>query len=272
MLWLRGIKFFMDGGMLTGSAFMREPWGVSEIYSITDPNYRGLRFVPPGKAYAIARLALTHGLQPTAHSVGDGAVHAMVEAYAEINDEFRVREMRPCITHSNFMSPEAITRMAEIGIVADLQPAWLERDGATLAKQFGEARLSYFQPYRSLRDAGVIVGGGSDHMQKVGGMRSINPYNPFFGMWITLRRQPRWTDEPLHLEQRLTREEAIRLYTIDNAFITFTEHESGSIEEGKLADLIVLDRDILACPIDEVKDIAVLKTYLGGKLVYEAAD
>ena len=272
MLWLRGIKFFMDGGMLTGSAFMREPWGVSEIYSITDPNYRGLRFVPPGKAYSIARLALTHGLQPTAHSVGDGAVHAMVEAYAEINDEFRVREMRPCITHSNFMSPEAIRRMAEIGIVADLQPAWLERDGATLAKQFGEARLSYFQPYRSLRDAGVIVGGGSDHMQKVGGMRSINPYNPFFGMWITLRRQPRWTDEPLHLEQRLTREEAIRLYTIDNAFITFTERERGSIEEGKLADLVVLDRDILECPIDEVKDIAVLKTYLGGKLVYEAAD
>ena len=272
MLWLRGIKFFMDGGMLTGSAFMREPWGVSKIYSITDPNYRGLRFVPPGKAYSIARLALTHGLQPTAHSVGDGAVHAMVEAYAEINDEFRVREMRPCITHSNFMSPEAIKRMAEIGIVADLQPAWLERDGATLAKQFGEARLSYFQPYRSLRDAGVIVGGGSDHMQKIGGMRSINPYNPFFGMWITLRRQPRWTGMPLHLEQRLTREEAIRLYTIDNAFITFTESERGSIEVGKLADLVVLDRDILACPVDEVKDITVLKTYLGGTLVYEAPD
>ena len=272
MLWLRGIKFFMDGGMLTGSAFMREPWGVSKIYSITDPNYRGLRFVPPGKAYSIARLALTHGLQPTAHSVGDGAVHAMVEAYAEINDEFRVREMRPCITHSNFMSPEAIKRMAEIGIVADLQPAWLERDGATLAKQFGEARLSYFQPYRSLRDAGVIVGGGSDHMQKIGGMRSINPYDPFFGMWITLRRQPRWTDAPLHPEQRLTREEAIRLYTIDNAFITFTESERGSIEVGKLADLVVLDRDILACPVDEVRDIAVLRTYLGGKLVHEAPD
>ena len=272
MLWLRGIKFFMDGGMLTGSAFMREPWGVSKIYSITDPNYRGLRFVPPGKAYSIVRLALTHGLQPTAHSVGDGAVHAMVEAYAEINDEFRVREMRPCITHSNFMSPEAIKRMAEIGIVADLQPAWLERDGATLAKQFGEARLSYFQPYRSLRDAGVIVGGGSDHMQKIGGMRSINPYNPFFGMWITLRRQPRWTDTPLHLEQRLTREEAIRLYTIDNAFITFTESERGSIEVGKLADLVILDRDILTCPVDEVKDIAVLRTYLGGRLVHEAPD
>ena len=271
MLWLRGVKFFMDGGMLTGSAYMREPWGTSEVYSITDPNYRGLRFIPPGKAYAITRMALVNGLQPTAHSVGDGAVHALIDAYSEINDEFRVREMRPCITHSNFMSPEAIERMAEIGIVADLQPAWLERDGATLLKQFGEARLRYFQPYRSLRDAGVTVGGGSDHMQKIGSMRSINPYNPFFGMWITLTRQPRWTDSVMQPEQRLTREQAIRLYTIDNAHITFAEDEKGSLEVGKLADLIVLDRDILECPVDQVKDISVERTYLGGKLVYSAA-
>jgi predicted amidohydrolase YtcJ len=259
----------MDGGMLTGSAYMREPWGVSKAYSITDPAYRGLRFVPPGKAYAITRMALTHGLQPTAHSVGDGAVHAMIDAYEEINDEFHVREMRPCITHANFMSPEAIEKMAEIGIVADLQPAWLERDGATLLEQFGEARLSHFQPYRSLQEAGVVVGGGSDHMQKIGGMRSINPYNPFFGMWITLQRQPRSTGSILHAEQRLTREEAIRLYTINNAFLTFTERERGSLEAGKLADLIVLDRDILECPLDQVQRIEVERTYLGGKLVYE---
>ncbi len=268
MLWLRGIKFFLDGGMLTGSAYMREPWGVSEVYSITDPDYRGLRFVPPGKTYAILRLALRHGLQPTAHSVGDGAVHALIDAYDEINDEFRVRDMRPCITHSNFMSPEAVERMAEIGIVADLQPAWLERDGATLLKQFGEARLRYFQPYKSLRDAGVIVGGGSDHMQKLGDMRSINPYNPFFGMWIALARQPRWTDATLQPEQRITRQDAIRLYTANNAFITFTEDEKGSLEAGKLADLIVLDRDILECPVDEVKQIRVERTYLGGRLVH----
>ena len=270
MLWLRGIKFFMDGGMLTGSAYMREPWGVSDVYSISDPNYRGLRFVPPGKAYAITRLALVNGLQPTAHSVGDGAVHALIEAYSEINDEFRVREMRPCITHSNFMSPEAIERMAAIGIVADLQPAWLERDGATLLKQFGEARLRFFQPYKTLRESGVVVGGGSDHMQKIGSMRSINPYNPFFGMWITMTRQPRWTDAPMQPEQRLTREEAIRLYTIDNAYITFTEDEKGTLEAGKLADLIVLDRDILECPLDEVRNIQVEQTYLGGMLVYSS--
>ncbi|MBI3680507.1 MAG: amidohydrolase [Acidobacteria bacterium] len=267
-LWLRGIKVYLDGGMLTGSAYMRQPWGVSRIYAIDDPDYRGMRYIEPGKLYRIAKLALENDLQMTAHSVGDGAVHALIEAYEEIDKGMRVRERRPCISHSNFMSLEAIQKMKALGIVADLQPAWLWLDGATLAKQFGYGRLQYFQPYKTLFDQGVTIGGGSDHMQKVGSLRSINPYNPFLGMWITIVRQPRWTDQPLHPEQRITREQAIRLYTINNAFLTFEEKEKGSLEKGKLADLIVLNRDILTCPADEIRNITVDQTYLGGKLVF----
>jgi len=270
MLWLRGIKTFLDGGMLTGSAYMHDPWGVSKVYSIDDPEYRGMRYIEPGKLYQIAKLALKNDLQPTSHSVGNGAVHALIEAYEEVNNSFPIRDGRPCITHCNFMTQEAIDRMAKLGIVADLQPAWLERDGATLTKHFGDARLEYFQPYKSLFEKGVVAGGGSDHMQKIGGLRSINPYNPFFGMWITLARQPRWTDKALHPEQRITREQAIRLYTINNAYVMLQEKEKGSLETGKLADMIVLDRDILTCPVEQVKDIQVEQTYLGGKLVYEA--
>ena len=268
MLWLRGVKVFLDGGMLTGSAYLRQPWGVSKIYSIEDPQYRGMRYIEPGKLYRIARLALTNDFQMTAHSVGDGAVHALIEAYEEVNSEFPVRDQRPCITHSNFMSLEAIQKMKRLGIVADLQPAWLERDGATLLKQFGHDRLEYFQPYKTLFEHGVTVGGGSDHMQKIGGMRAINPYNPFWGMWIALTRRPRWTGQVLHPEQRITREQALRLYTINNAYLTFEEKNKGSIEKGKLADLVVLNKDILICPLDEIKDITVDRTYLGGKQVY----
>lgn len=270
MLWLRGIKTFLDGGMLTGSAYMLDPWGVSKVYSIDDPEYRGMRYIEAGKLYQIAKLALQNDLQPTSHSVGNGAVHALIDAYEEVNNSFPIRDGRPCITHCNFMTQEAIDKMAEMGIVADLQPAWLERDGATLTKHFGDGRLEYFQPYKSLFEKGVKVGGGSDHMQKIGGLRSINPYNPFFGMWIALTRQPRWTDKALHPEQRITREQAIRLYSVNNAYILLQEKEKGSLETGKLADLIVLDRDILTCPIEQVKDIQVEQTYLGGKLVYEA--
>jgi predicted amidohydrolase YtcJ len=269
-LWLRGLKSYMDGGMLTGSAYMREPWGLSKIYSITDPNYRGLRYIEPEPLYRAVRLALQNDLQFTAHSQGDGAVHALIAAYERVNREFPVREQRPCITHSSFMSPEAIAKMREIGIVADLQPAWLEHDGGTLRTQFGEPRLRYFHPYKSLFEAGVMAGGGSDHMQKIGSMRAINPYNPFYGMWVTLVRQPRWTEKPLHPEERLSREQAIRMYTINNAFLMFGEKEKGSLETGKLADFIVLQQDILTCPVDQVKSIQVEQTWIGGKQVYQA--
>jgi predicted amidohydrolase YtcJ len=268
MLWVRGTKSYMDGGMLTGSAYMLRPWGVSKVYSITDPTYRGMRYIDAGKLYRMQRFALQHDLQFTAHSVGDGAVQGMIDGYAEVNNDFSIRSARPCITHANFMTPEAIQKMKELGIVLDLQPDWLWLDGATLRKQFGNERLTYFQPYKTLFEKGVPVGGGSDHMQKIGGLRSINPYNPFLGLWITLTRQPRWTDEPLHPEQRLSREQAIRLYTVNNAYLTFEEKEKGSLEKGKLADLIILDRDILTCPVDEIRNIQVEQSYLGGKLVY----
>jgi predicted amidohydrolase YtcJ len=269
MLWLRGVKAFMDGGMLTGSAYMRQPWGVSRIYSIDDPNYRGVRFIEPEKLYQIAKLALANDLQFTAHSQGDAAVDAMVEAYERINrDDFPVRDRRPSITHSSFMSPEAIAKMKALGVVANLQPAWLYLDGTTLSQHFGVERLAYFHPYRTLFEQGVTVGGGSDHMQKIGSLRSINPYNPFLAMWTTIVRRPRGSEAALRPEQNLTREQAIRLYTINNAFLTFEETQKGSLEPGKLADFVVLDRDILECPVDEVKDITVEATYLGGAQVY----
>lgn len=269
MLWLRGIKLHLDGGMLTGSAYMRKPWGVSSIYSITDPQYRGIKYIDDERLYHVARLALANRLQVTAHSVGDGAVHALIDAYERVNRaDFPVREHRPCITHCNFMSAEAINKMAALGIVADLQPIWLYLDGATLLKQFGEQRTEYFQPCKTIFDKGVVVGSGSDHMQKIGGLRAVNPYNPFLGMWTALTRQPRWTDQPLHPEQRISREQALRLYTVNNAFLSFEEQEKGSLEAGKLADFIVLNEDFLDCPVNVIKDITVRETWLGGKVVY----
>jgi predicted amidohydrolase YtcJ len=105
-------------------------------------------------------------------------------------------------------------------------------------------------------------------MQKIGSLRSINPYNPFLGMWVAITRTGRWYDRPLHPEEALSREQALRLYTINNARLLFKENEVGSIEPGKFADLAVLDRDLLSCPIDEVKDTHVVETYLAGKRVY----
>jgi predicted amidohydrolase YtcJ len=166
------------------------------------------------------------------------------------------------------MSREAVEKAAGLGVVVDIQPAWLYQDTRTLVRQFGYDRLRYFQPLHSLFEAGAVAGGGSDHMQKIGSLRSINPYNPFLGIWVALRRQAKWHDKPLHPEEALTREQALRFYTSNNAFLLFKEKEIGSLEPGKLADFILIDRDLLRCPPDDIKSTQVLETWLGGKQVF----
>jgi len=268
LLRIIGIKCFLDGGMLTGSAYMRAPWGVSDIYLIRDPQYRGVLMIEPEKLVEIVRAAAEAGLQFTAHSVGDGAIHTLLGAYAEVSRSMPLRATRPCITHCNFLTAEAIEQMAQLGVVADIQPAWLYLDARTLTAQFGRERLRYFQPLKTLAERGVIVGGGSDHMQKIGALRSINPYHPFLGMWVTLTRQARWFEGALNPHEALSRQQAIRFYTWNNAYLLFLEDQIGSLEAGKLADLIVLDRDLLTCPVDDVRQVRVLATYLGGRQVY----
>jgi len=270
MLRIVGVKSYLDGGMLTGSAYMRQPWGVSKIYSITDPKYQGLRFIPQEKLTPIVREVIEHGLQFTAHSVGDGAVHALIDTYDELARTLpagAVAKVRPCITHCNFMSAQAVDRMSRLGIVADIQPVWLYLDAATLNEQFGYERLRYFQPLQSLFAANVTVGGGSDHMQKIGSLRSVNPYNPWLGLWTTIARRPRNFEGRFHAEESLTREQAIRFYTINNARILFLDEVAGSLEKGKFADMIVLDRDVLACKEEDIRQTQVLRTYLQGRQV-----
>lgn len=269
--WLRviGIKTYLDGGMLTGSAYMRKPWGVSEVYAITDPEYRGVLFISKEKLRAMVKTAVECGLQFTAHSVGDGAVHQLLEVYDELGKEINVRATRPSITHCNFQSREAVDLAAKLGVMMDIQPIWLYLDTRTLMKQFGNERLRYFQPLKSLFEAGVNIGGGSDHMQKVGSLRAINPYNPFLGMATAITRRARWFDGQLHPEEALSREQALRFYTINNAKLLFCEDKCGSLETGKFADMAILDRDILTCKEDEISATNVLRTYVNGKLVWK---
>jgi predicted amidohydrolase YtcJ len=268
--WLRiiGIKTFLDGGMLTGSAYMRQPWGLSDIYAIRDPEYRGVLFIPHERLVPMVRTAVESGLQFTAHAVGDGAVHALLDAYAEVDKATPIRSTRPCISHSNFMSREAVEQAARLGVAVDIQPPWLYLDTRTLVKQFGYDRLRYFQPLRSLFEAGAVAGGGSDHMQKIGSRRAINPYNPFLGMAVAVRRRARGYDGVLHPEETLSREQMIRFYTIHNARLLRCDEKVGSLEPGKLADFVILDTDLLTCAEEAIENTEVLGTYISGKPVW----
>jgi predicted amidohydrolase YtcJ len=269
MLRVIGIKNFLDGGMLTGSAYMRRPWGVSKIYAIDDPNYRGVLFIPKDRLLPIVRTATECGLQYTAHTVGDGAVHALLDVYEELNAAEPIRPLRHCITHSNFMSAESVEKVAKLGVIPLIQPAWLYLDARTLDMHFGYDRLRYFQPLRSIFSAGGIAAGGSDHMQKLGSLGSINPYDPFLAMWTAITRRAKWYEGQLHPEEAISREQAIRFYTIHCARALFLDEYVGSLESGKLADFIILDTDLLTCPDDAIRETRVLRTYMDGRLVFK---
>lgn len=269
--WVRigAIKTVLDGGILLGTAFMREPYGLhTDVYGYKDPEYRGVFQVPMENLIEMAKTADELGWQMTAHTAGGGAIDRLLDAYEAANQVKPIRDLRFTVTHGNFPDARAIQRAKKLGVIYDMQPAWLHFDGAALQPVLGPERMRDFIPLRSLLDAGVLVVGGSDHMIRMDPRRSLNAYHPFFGMWMAITRKAAG-GSVLNPEQCINRREALRMWTINGAYGSFDEAKKGSIEAGKLADFAVIDRDYLECPEDEIKDIDVLRTVVDGRVVYE---
>jgi len=269
--WLRvgTLKTILDGGILIGTAFLREPYGPhTQIYGYADPDYRGVLSVPRENLFEMAKAADELGWQMTAHTTGGGATDLLLDAYEAANHIKPINGRRFTVTHGNFPDARAIARSKALGVVFDVQPFWLYLDGDAIKDVFGPARMKDFQPLRSLFDAGIVVGGGSDHMIRFDPREATNPYHPFLGMWIAVTRKT-VGGTVLNPEQRISRMEALKMWTWNGAYLMFAESEKGSIEAGKLADLAVLTKDYATCPEDEIKDIEALRTVVGGKVVYD---
>ena len=263
------LKLLLDGGILIGTAYLRAPYGShTEVYGFDDPDYRGVLRIPRERILAIMKLGHRLGWQMTAHTTGGASTDVLLDVYDQINRESPIRDRRFSLTHSNFHNAESIAKAKRLGVLLDLQPAWYHFDGPAISEVLGRERMKTFQPYKSLHDAGLIVVGGSDHMIKFDARTAINPYHPFFGMWMVITRKT--TDGTVFSpEERISREQALKMWTWNGAYLTFDEEVKGSIEPGKFADLAVISRDYLTCPVDEIKDIEALATIVGGKVVYE---
>jgi len=268
--WVRigPFKVLLDGGMLIGTAYMREPWGCGPTYQITDPNYLGILNVKPELLNALYLEAAKRGWQLTAHCTGEASMDVLLDCYERIQKEMDIRHRRFEICHANFQSAQNFQRCRELGIVADIQPAWLYKDGASLVKTLGERRMKWFQPLRTWMDDDLVIGGGSDHMVILDSITSTNPWNPWLGMWVALTRHTE-RGEVHNPRERLPREQALRLYTINNARLNFEEREKGSLESGKYADLTLVDRNVSTCSVDDVRTTKVLLTMVGGKVVWQ---
>ncbi len=270
--WIRigALKSMVDGGILTGTAWLRQPWGpeAKEMFGVTDPEYRGVPRINEQDFYAFAMAGASEGWKVTAHVTGGAGVDMMLDVYERVNEEVPVAPLRCSFIHGNFFTAQSIQRAARLKIIADSQPAWFFKDADAMQRILGPERIKTFHPYKSLIEAGVVVSAGSDHMVMPDDKDSINPYNPWLALWSMITRKTE-RGSVIVPEEAITREQAIRCYTVNNAYASFEEELKGSIEPGKLADMIVLDRDYLSCPVEEIKDIQVLKTIVGGGAVFE---
>ena len=273
--WVKvgALKIVLDGGMLTGTAFLHEGWGerAKELYGITDPEYRGELMYSKSDLVDVIRAAARNNWKFTAHVTGGGGVDTLLAAYKTVDADVPLKGKRFSIIHGNFFTPEAIKLMSEMGVYADIQPAWFFKDADLLHLVLGESRMETFHPYKSLVNAGIVVNGGSDHMVKVDPDLSINPYNPFTAMWSVVTRKTE-SGSVFNPEQGISREDALRMYTINNAYASFEEKQKGSIEAGKFADLVVLSADLLTCAKDSIRLIKPILTMVDGKIVYDAKE
>jgi predicted amidohydrolase YtcJ len=271
MVRIGALKIVLDGGILTGTAYMREPWGdkASDIFGIDDTTYRGVLYYSREDVLAIVKEANELNWKFTAHCTGGGGVDLLLDVYEEVNRIKPIKERRFSIIHGNFFTKDAIRRMNELGVYADMQPAWFYKDADAMEHILGEKRIETFHPYRSLINAGVMVNGGSDHMAKFDANSSINPYNPFLAMW-TMVSHTTERGTVIMPSEAISREQALKIYTINNAYASFEESLKGSIEPGKLADMAVLTDDLLTCAVDQIKNIKSDLTFMGGKVVYSS--
>jgi predicted amidohydrolase YtcJ len=271
--WVRigALKIVLDGGILTGTAYMGEPWGekARDIFGIEDPEYRGVLNYTRDDVLEAARAAAELNWKFTAHCTGGGGVDLLLDVFEEVNREIPLKGRRFSIIHGNFYSTGAIMKMAELGVYADMQPAWFYKDADAMRLILGNERIKSFHPYRSLLAAGVCVNGGSDHMVKWDANTSINPYNPFLAMWTMITRTTERGTVILP-EEAITREQALKIYTLNNAYASFEESLKGSVEPGKLADLAVISDDFLTCPVDQIRNIQSELTLVGGEVVYSS--
>lgn len=271
--WVKigALKIMLDGGILTGTAYLAEPWGekAAAVFGIEEPDYRGVLNYSRDEVFSAVKVAAENNWKFTAHCTGDGGIDILLDAFEEVNKSIPLKGRRFSIIHGNFYNETAIGKMKRLGIYADMQPAWFYKDAEAMQLILGESRIKSFHPYNSLIKAGIVVNGGSDHMVKWDANTSVNPYNPFLSMWTMITRTTEKGSVILP-EEAITRQEALKMYTINNACASFEEAVKGSIESGKFADLAVISDDILTCPADQIKNIEAVLTMTGGKIVYSS--
>lgn len=256
-LKLGAVKGFADGSLGSRTAWMFEPFA-------DDAANRGLPMAlmdPPSKMEAEVRGADQAGIQLAIHAIGDRAVAEMLGVFARVGGE-RAAERRFRIEHAQHIRPEDFRRFAQLGVIASMQPYHAPDDGRWAEKRLGPKRSRTSYAWRSVLEVGGRLAFSSDW--------PVVPLDPLLGIYAAVTRATLDGKHPGGWvpEERLTVDEALRAYTQGSAYAAFEEGEKGTISPGKLADLVVLSDDLFAIAPEKIKDVRVVLTVVGGKVVY----
>ncbi len=251
-LAVRSIKRQIDGALGSHGAWLLEPY--EDLTTST-----GLTLETVEDIAQTAELAIEHGFQVNTHAIGDRANREVLDLYERAFEAHPDRTgLRWRIEHAQHIHPADVPRFAQLGVVASMQGIHCTSDAPWVLKRLGDGRAeSGAYVWRSLLAAGAIVTNGTDVP-----VESIDPIASFYAS--VTRRTAEGT--PFYPEQRMTREEALRSYTLSNAHAAFEEHLKGSLTAGKLADLVVLSKDIMTVPEEEILDARVDYTIVGGEV------
>ena len=254
-LELNGAKLFADGSLGSGTAAFTEPYADAI-------NGRGVLIDDPDKMMQGIIAADKAGLQVMVHAIGDRANHIILDCYEKAIKINGIRDRRFRIEHAQHLLPEDIGRFGKSGIIPSMQPWHLMDDGRWAERSIGSERSKYAYCFRSLIDSGSVLAFGSDWL--------VAPANPLHGIYAAVTRNTLDGKYPdgWNTTEKIRVEEAIKAYTINAAYASFDDKIKGSLSVGKIADMVVLDRNILHIPPEEIREAKVLMTILGGDTVY----
>ena len=255
-LWIRAIKLYADGALGSRGAALLEPYS-------DDAKNNGLLLTPPAHLKDVATRALRAGFQVNTHAIGDRGNRIVLDAYEGALKAVPTADHRFRIEHAQIINHDDIPRFAELGVIPSMQAVHQTSDMYWAGARLGPTRLLGAYPWRSLLNTGIVVPNGSD--------APVESINPLFSFHSAVSRQDadNWPAGGWFPEQKMTREEALKSMTIWPAFAAFQEATMGSLTPGKLADFVVLDRDIMTVADRDILGTAILATYIGGKAVYE---
>ncbi len=242
------LKLFLDGTFGAKTACMFEPFSDA-------PGACGFCVVEEGAIYEKMVVAHNNGFQIGIHAIGDKGNRIVMDLYKKLLTEFPRDDHRHRIEHASMLTKDVIKDMATYGVIASCQPPFINSEYTWLVKRLGEERCKYTYPMKSIVDAGVVLASGSDC--------PIEDPSPILGLHALVTRNGFIPEECLSME------EALKTYTINAAYAAFEENIKGSIEVGKLADFVILDKNPLEVPKDEIKEIRVLETIIRGRSVFK---